>query len=1856
MSGEDWIAERGEDIDVSTTTDVPRTILNKITSGVDPSIEKPGLRPFRELLQNSDDAQATTMTLRFDKDRLILHNDGFTIERKFVEHLASFFGASKEKDPETSGNFGTGFRSTYMYTDSPELEWLTIKEAGVLSYRVYEVPMGVDEQLKWQRIDESVGGRYKTFGRENEEPDDKGVTRLGVIFRFPWRTRNKWPDRYPGWDNYTWNADSIRTLAEDFRDYAATALLACRHLRRIRIVMAGAAKNDEEMWDFVVTRDATISEIWEGSSNSKPIEEEINLTFATLDRQTSFFDSKSGKWSRTPDSGHHWYDHKTLDQEVSESEDRTSWSYSVYGDIREGRKAGVDEQMASQLKFWNMALLLLPRFPDAPKLPIFTPIPLAGKTTNRFGIISILPPEESRLNVSVSEDLQKEWLMANITAISGTYSEFIERHIDSLRDELQGEDFEKTVIACIPRDAPNTWFGQGGQLTEIARVNSEARRSEAWDYIDTNAIRLLSQMEIAWVGGSIVPLSETCYSWGSGSGATPEMEQILELIRAPRLSRNWEELWREINRYSSTDYFEDVIEYWLFTHDPDELKNTNRVGSMSVASAESFSRIVENNWKNAKLDGELDICSQIILSGICQNNLVEGGWIEDEYDRMLDIPSLITEQEGLIGISEVMDTNKIPALAEILPDYRLVKESVRQESIESINAIRWSDKFREAIRPTGNRILKLIDHDTRLRPEVHADLEAHDSVYKAVSTLLRAAFDSSIQQQRKASLADSEIRTLRFVPCLRWGKVSTMQQNIIEKNGEPRLTWGFGPLQEHNTSNYHREFIFKDDPASVFDLLPEQIAGRLRFLKMHPDVVSNLVSDALKLNITGQGNKKTNLLRTLLFEHDRLNLNSTQPSLYHPEILEEWLPNPMHQSPGAPLCPECEGTMTWSVRHDSHCDCCGEENSDSAKNSDYHWWTCDCDESGVDYCIGCEDELEWQPIIENPGIEGIEDLDEIKLRMLTSLLGPYEEISSEFSRTESIPLVLGEDGEWRTGGNYCLSLGSEVSQHFDELASVDERIIDSVSGRVLRQLGVQDTLGPKAALGVILEMCEQGASESESISQIMLALLSSEQVWSQSESKEERDAWEELMEDHAWIPTIGGDLLFAEEVLFPSESNVEQMGSLYENLPLERLLDGKLNLWERMRESCEANSKDIGMIATPTDGMLMLAFCGYHTDANNQSIAVNALSKKLSRKDSIEFSELDWGPHGSIGTEDFNVTLRYALSDPLVNDPEIWIVREDERKQELEKLFGERFQIATNHNLEHVDKIALKALRKLGLLRDGPSLLQILEELSKEHNDPIIVDGLWVLLLEHPVPEYGTEGARFLNSRPAVKFCFDDNSDVILLSDGLIMTSDQARHGEIQLDGRMLYYAEDGSNVASWFDELYVPLERDVSNFDLISSLEGQEFELVDQRIPRIKKILPRIENGVFLIVWAGKDAVELIRIDEDYGAYQAINPILPNRRIREVFRDFPIIHMSSEDDENYLSWVKELDCEGVISINDVIREEPDTEGGNFSANASLTAAFAQITTALGLIYPEFKNSNDANATCRMGRGGIPIIITMEWDGREEETVGYPVEQTCLYIAREDELKVFIDEDDSIGNAISCSTLLAEGLIDKAPWFGDARERNKATSGGFMKDVTKLIRILLETPTDEWADINSKLDRDWEPHGRLFESNTAYQMRKKLTGMYGGCQICGAVTPTSEHSHETKESLISIITERGGPYYGKKNHKLPLGTQLWVCPRHRILWERKLIRLSFIEQSFEGRYLWGRQTIPETYRILGISRMRELRDNWEGGISMEVEVYDQTMDFTGGRSLEPRWNKMSMDVTEEHAKEIINRMIGLLDD
>ena len=164
-------------------------------------------------------------------------------------------------------------------------------------------------------------------------------------------------------------------------------------------------------------------------------------------------------------------------------------------------------------------------------------------------------------------------------------------------------------------------------------------------------------------------------------------------------------------------------------------------------------------------------------------------------------------------------------------------------------------------------------------------------------------------------------------------------------------------------------------------------------------------------------------------------------------------------------------------------------------------------------------------------------------------------------------------------------------------------------------------------------------------------------------------------------------------------------------------------------------------------------------------------------------------------------------------------------------------------------------------------------------------------------------------------------------------------------------------------------------------------------------------------------------------------------------------------------------------------------------------------------------------------------------------------------------------------------------------------------------------------------------------------------MRRKLTAEYGGCQICKKVTPYAENAHDTQESLVSIAKSRGSPYYvGTIDTSRPLGNQIWLCPRHRALYERRLVRFTVLEDAFGGEHQWGRSRIPDNAFSRGISELEKTRDAWEEGEDLKVRIFDQEISWGGIYDIDvkPSWNEKSLNVTSEHGKAILTKLIDIL--
>ena len=72
-----------------------------------------------ELVQNADDSKSKQFELRLCEDELLVWNDGCKFLEEDVLRISSI--GFSDKDLTQIGNFGTGFKAVYNYTDRPEV-------------------------------------------------------------------------------------------------------------------------------------------------------------------------------------------------------------------------------------------------------------------------------------------------------------------------------------------------------------------------------------------------------------------------------------------------------------------------------------------------------------------------------------------------------------------------------------------------------------------------------------------------------------------------------------------------------------------------------------------------------------------------------------------------------------------------------------------------------------------------------------------------------------------------------------------------------------------------------------------------------------------------------------------------------------------------------------------------------------------------------------------------------------------------------------------------------------------------------------------------------------------------------------------------------------------------------------------------------------------------------------------------------------------------------------------------------------------------------------------------------------------------------------------------------------------------------------------------------------------------------------------------------------------------------------------------------------------------------------------------------------------------------------------------------
>jgi len=176
--------------------------------------------------------------------------------------------------------------------------------------------------------------------------------------------------------------------------------------------------------------------------------------------------------------------------------------------------------------------------------------------------------------------------------------------------------------------------------------------------------------------------------------------------------------------------------------------------------------------------------------------------------------------------------------------------------------------------------------------------------------------------------------------------------------------------------------------------------------------------------------------------------------------------------------------------------------------------------------------------------------------------------------------------------------------------------------------------------------------------------------------------------------------------------------------------------------------------------------------------------------------------------------------------------------------------------------------------------------------------------------------------------------------------------------------------------------------------------------------------------------------------------------------------------------------------------------------------------------------------------------------------------------------------------------------------------------------ANQLEYIYSKTPEAEEAS-------DWQPQVSI----SGYKdTRDQLRAWYTTCQICGARTPSDENG-ATEETLKSVICKSRGFFSGPPLDKYDPNNSLYLCPRHALLAERKLVKFDFLE-GFE-------QNEEEAKSRLN-SALERIVDNQD--LNLKIREFEWTP-----ASPTQGWKDENIELKSEHAKLLFKRLLSYVE-
>jgi hypothetical protein len=432
--------------------------------------DKTGRFVLRELVQNADDAEAKILILAFERDALYVYNNGFAFRSSVdggpgdFERISKVLAKPKEKEFYTSGNFGSGFQTVYLFTNSPEIH---------SSGKSFRYDPTIPKKLP---VDE---------GRRIPSPF-KGGDRLGAVFRLPWRTKENAVVKSEGIKYFEdeeiwtrWDRDRRKQLFDEFQDYVHDALICCQNLLNIRV-------------------------LWHEDSSQSSYQAERDFTLKYVD-----FDGEIGRVSEGPGKGgltlEEWKYEKKNDYEYLIGSDfvmdfpvdkgkiavifRENYETKVkgykierhFGNVEEYHKFLEDKHALKKSDIH----ILIPLFPWEERSKgyqrkswSYSVIPLPKESGNNFTFSAHLFPKQTREAFELhQEDAKREWLEAVLRNAVRLFDRTYKRYVNLLvKSERWAKDSrtQRMLLDYLPSTVMAEWIGLSlDDQQSVARIDQD---------------------------------------------------------------------------------------------------------------------------------------------------------------------------------------------------------------------------------------------------------------------------------------------------------------------------------------------------------------------------------------------------------------------------------------------------------------------------------------------------------------------------------------------------------------------------------------------------------------------------------------------------------------------------------------------------------------------------------------------------------------------------------------------------------------------------------------------------------------------------------------------------------------------------------------------------------------------------------------------------------------------------------------------------------------------------------------------------------------------------------------------------------------------------------------------------------------------------------------------------------------------------------------------------------------------------------------------------------------------------------------------------------------------------------------